>query len=102
MAAFAFSIPFDALAYPLSRGLYATHDTLRQVVASFAGLAVVVAVTQAFVGSAGLLAIPLGYTAGVIAKDVLLAMFLAPRVRQVGRAARPDREVRPESAVSEP
>jgi hypothetical protein len=40
VAAFAFSIPFDALAYPLSRGLYATHDTLRQVVASFAGLAV--------------------------------------------------------------
>jgi len=102
VAAFAFSIPFDALAYPLSRGLYATHDTLRQVVASFAGLVVVVAVTQAFVGSEGLLAIPLGYTAGVIAKDVLLAMFLAPRVRRVGRATRPDRETRPESAVSEP
>ena len=44
VAAFALSIPFDALAYPLSRGLYATHDTLRQVVASFAGLAVVVIV----------------------------------------------------------
>ena len=42
VAAFALSIPFDALAYPLSRGLYATHDTLRQVIASFAGLAVVV------------------------------------------------------------
>ncbi len=43
VAAFALSVPFDALAYPLSRGLYATHDTLRQVVASFAGLGVVVA-----------------------------------------------------------
>ena len=28
VAAFALSIPFDALAYPLSRGLYATHNTL--------------------------------------------------------------------------
>ncbi len=46
VAAFALSIPFDALAYPLSRGLYATHDTLRQVIASFAGLAVVVLVTR--------------------------------------------------------
>jgi peptidoglycan biosynthesis protein MviN/MurJ (putative lipid II flippase) len=96
VAAFALSIPFDALSYPLSRGLYATHDTLRQVVASFAGLAVVVLVTQAFVGSEGLLAIPLGYTAGVIAKDVLLAIFLAPRVRRVGRA------IPPGPAVSEP
>jgi hypothetical protein len=42
VAAFALSVPFDALAYPLSRGLYATHDTLRQVLASFAGLGAVV------------------------------------------------------------
>ena len=40
VAAFALSVPFDALAYPLSRGLYATHDTIRQVVASFAGFGV--------------------------------------------------------------
>jgi hypothetical protein len=57
VAAFAFSIPFDPLAYPLSRDLYATHDTIRQVAASFAGLAVVVVVTQAFVGTEGLAAV---------------------------------------------
>ena len=51
VAAFALSIPFDALAYPLSRGLYATHDTIRQVAGSFFGLAVVVVTTQALVGS---------------------------------------------------
>ena len=45
VAAFALSVPFDALAYPLSRGLYATHDTLRQVIASFAGLGAVVVAT---------------------------------------------------------
>ncbi len=46
VAAFALSVPFDALAYPLSRGLYATHDTIRQVAASFVGLGVVVVASQ--------------------------------------------------------
>ena len=46
VAAFALSVPFDALAYPLSRGLYATHDTLRQVIASFAGFGAVVVATR--------------------------------------------------------
>ena len=71
MAAFALSIPFDALAYPLSRGLYATHDTIRQVAASFAGLGVVVVASQLLVGPrSGILAIPLGYAIGMAAKDV--------------------------------
>ncbi|MEO8570278.1 MAG: lipid II flippase MurJ [Chloroflexota bacterium] len=82
VAVFALSIPFDALAYPLSRGLYATHDTIRQVVASFAGLGTVVVVTQALVPSMAVLAIPLGYTAGMIVKDVLLAVLLARRLRR--------------------
>ena len=64
VAAFAISIPFDALAYPLSRGLYATHDTIRQVIASFVGLVAVVAVSQILVAR-GILAIPLGYAAGM-------------------------------------
>jgi putative peptidoglycan lipid II flippase len=84
VAAFALSVPFDALAYPLSRGLYATHDTLRQVVASFAGLAVVIVASRALVPSVGILAIPLGYAAGMIVKDILLAVFLVPRVRRIG------------------
>ena len=84
VAAFALSVPFDALAYPLSRGLYATHDTLRQVVASFAGLGAVVLATTLLVPEFGILAIPLGYAAGVIVKDILLALFLAPRVRRIG------------------
>ena len=100
VAAFAFSIPFDALAYPLSRGLYATHDTLRQVVSSFAGLGVVVLVTQALVGTDGLLAIPLGYAAGMLAKDVLLATFLVRRVGRIGTGTSPDGTR--EAAVSAP
>ena len=84
VAAFALSVPFDALAYPLSRGLYATHDTLRQVIASFAGLGAVVLATTLLVPEFGILGIPLGYAAGVILKDILLALFLAPRVRRIG------------------
>jgi putative peptidoglycan lipid II flippase len=84
VAAFALSVPFDALAYPLSRGLYATHDTLRQVIASFAGLGAVVGATTLLAPEFGILGIPLGYAAGVIAKDILLALFLAPRVRRIG------------------
>ena len=85
VAAFALSVPFDALAYPLSRGLYATHDTIRQVVASFAGFGTILAVSTALAPAVGLLAVPLGYAAGVALKDALLLAFLLPRVRAIGR-----------------
>jgi Na+-driven multidrug efflux pump len=80
VAAFALSVPFDALAYPLSRGLYATHDTIRQAASSFVALGVVVAVSSVLVGPLGILAIPLGYTAGMAVKDALLAFFLFRRL----------------------
>ncbi|MEJ7748714.1 MAG: lipid II flippase MurJ, partial [Candidatus Limnocylindrales bacterium] len=81
VAAFALSVPFDALTYPLSRALYATHDTIRQVIASFAGFGIVLIVSTAIAPSIGLLAVPVGYAAGVAVKAVLLAIFLLPRVR---------------------
>ncbi len=86
VSAFAISIPFDALAYPLSRGLYATHDTARQVVASFIGLVTVVVATTLLVGPLDIIAIPLGYATGMAVKDVLLAFFLIGRIRGIGRA----------------
>ena len=87
VAAFALSVPFDALAYPLSRGLYATHDTVRQAASSFVGLGVVVAVSSLLVGPAGILAIPLSYAAGMAAKDAFLAWFLFRRLRSADDAA---------------
>jgi peptidoglycan biosynthesis protein MviN/MurJ (putative lipid II flippase) len=86
VAAFALSVPFDALAYPLSRGLYATHDTIRQVIASFAGFGTVLVASSALATPIGLLAIPLGYALGMAVKDTLLVVFLVPRVRSIGRA----------------
>jgi putative peptidoglycan lipid II flippase len=84
VAAFALSVPFDALAYPLSRGLYATHDTIRQVAASFAGFGVVLATSAALAAPLGLVAIPVGYAIGMAVKDVLLGLFLVRRVRAIG------------------
>jgi peptidoglycan biosynthesis protein MviN/MurJ (putative lipid II flippase) len=85
--AFALSVPFDALAYPLSRGLYATHDTKRQVAASFAGFGVILVVSTLIAPTVGILAIPLGYAAGVAVKTALLVAFLIPRARSIGRTA---------------
>jgi putative peptidoglycan lipid II flippase len=87
VAAFAISVPFDALAYPLSRGLYATHDTIRQVGASFAGFGTVLVASSALAPTLGLLAIPLGYAVGMAVKDVLLAVFLARRMRGLSQSA---------------
>lgn len=90
VAAFALSVPLDALAYPLSRGLYATHDTIRQVIASFAGFGTVLAASSALAPALDLLAIPLGYAVGMAVKDALLVAFLVPRVRAIGRDRPPE------------
>jgi putative peptidoglycan lipid II flippase len=87
LAAFAISIPLDSLTYPLSRGLYATHNTLLQVIASVAGFATIIAVAQALAPVSGILSIPLAYAAGSAVKVVLLVVFLARRLRGIERAA---------------
>lgn len=85
LSAFALSIPFDSLSYPLSRALYATHNTVLQVIASFGGLATIVAVASSLAPGLGIVAIPLGYAAGSAVKVALLLVFLLPRVRGIGR-----------------
>ena len=83
LAAFAVSVPFDALAHPLARAMYATHNTVLQVVASLASLAAIVVVANALVGSAGIVAIPLAFAAGSAVKVALLGIFLVPRIRRI-------------------
>lgn len=85
VAAFALSVPFDALAYPLSRGLYATHDTIRQVAASFAGFGVVVVTAATLAPNLSLVAVPLGYALGMAVKCALLATLLERRLRALER-----------------
>jgi len=89
LAAFAVSVPLDGLTYPLSRGLYATHNTVLQVIASIAGLVTIVAVSQALAGPLGIFAIPAAYAAGSGVKVALLAVFLTWRLRRVEAAGGP-------------
>lgn len=84
LTAYALSIPFDSLAYPLSRALYATHNTVLQVVASVAGFATIIAAGSLLAGPVGILAIPFAAAAGGAVKVGLLALFLAPRLRRIG------------------
>jgi putative peptidoglycan lipid II flippase len=86
LVAFAISIPIDSLSYPLSRALYATHNTIFQVAASVVGLATLVLVSQALQPALGIFAIPVAYAAGGTAKLVVLAIALIPRVRGIGRS----------------
>ena len=91
----AISIPLDSLTYPLSRALYATHNTILQVVASIASFATIV-VTALLLGPfVGIYSIPLGYAAGTALKVALLGIFLVARMRRLAWRPRED-------AVSEP
>jgi putative peptidoglycan lipid II flippase len=80
LALFAISIPLDSLAYPLSRALYASHNTALQVIASIAGFGAIVAVAWLLSGPFGIAAIPVGYVAGTAAKAALLGAFVRRRL----------------------
>jgi len=84
LTAYALAIPLDSLSYPLSRALYATHNTILQVIASIAGFGTIVAVGLALAGPVGIVAIPLAAAAGGAVKVALLTLFLVPRVRRIG------------------
>jgi putative peptidoglycan lipid II flippase len=85
LAAFAISIPLDSLTYPLGKALYATHNTILQVIASVAAFVVIVAVSQALAPTIGIMSIPAAYAAGTGVKAGLLAVFVAWRLRTVER-----------------
>jgi putative peptidoglycan lipid II flippase len=87
LAAFALSVPFDSLSYPLSRALYATHNTVLQVIASFVGLGIVVVAALGLTPALGVVGIPFAYAAGMAVKVALLTVFLVPRVRRIGSDA---------------
>ena len=84
LAVFAISIPIDSLSYPLSRAMYATHNTVYQVLASIAGLATLLVLAELLVPSLGVFAIPLAYAGAGAAKLIVLTVFLIPRVRRIG------------------
>jgi putative peptidoglycan lipid II flippase len=109
LVAFAISIPIDGLSYPLSRALYATHNTIWQVAGSVVGLAVLVAGAQVTVPSLGASGIAVAYAAGGAAKIVVLLVGLRRRLgaaSAASAAAAPDPvdepPIRPEVSPPEP
>jgi putative peptidoglycan lipid II flippase len=86
LVAFAISIPIDGLAYPLSRAMYATHNTVFQVLASVAGLASLIVLAAILRPGLGVYAIPAAYAGAGLVKLVVLAAFLVPRIRRIGPA----------------
>ncbi|HET6380156.1 MAG TPA: lipid II flippase MurJ [candidate division Zixibacteria bacterium] len=82
LSVFALAIPFESLTHLLSRAIYATRHTLLQVLASLLALVVTVVATLALLPSAGLTAIPLGFTIGQVVKVGLLSLALAVRLRR--------------------
>ena len=84
LAAFAISIPFESLTHLLSRAIYATRHTLLQVLASLAGLGIIVIATLLLRAPLGIVAIPIGFAIGQAAKVALLGLALAVRLRGFG------------------
>jgi peptidoglycan biosynthesis protein MviN/MurJ (putative lipid II flippase) len=82
LAAFAVAVPFDALSHLLARAVYATHNTILPVFASVIGFAVTVGATLALVEPLGVVAIPLGFSAGTAVKAVLLGVAVLVRLRR--------------------
>ncbi len=84
LAAFALSIPLESLTHLLARAFYATHNTLIPVLASVAGLVVIVTSGEILSPALGITAIPIAFTAGSLTKVVALAALVRPRVRAIG------------------
>ena len=89
LSVFAISIPFESLGHLYSRAIYATHHTLLQVVASLVGFGVTIVATLAAVDALGIVAIPLGFSAGSAVRFVLLvAVLAAARAADAGPSGR--------------
>ncbi len=82
LAVFCLAIPLESLTFPLSRAIFATHDTVLQVGASLVGLGVIVVTCLALLGPLGVLAIPLSFAIGSATKVVLLSIALVWRMRR--------------------
>jgi len=95
IGAFALSIPLESLTHLLSRAIFATHNTILPVIASISGLIVTVATVELLVPTRGVVALPLGFTAGQGVKVLILAAAAIIRTRTVRAPLEPAGEVSP-------
>ena len=83
LGAFCLSVPLESLTYPLARAIYATRNTVLPVSASLVGLAVTVVCTLALEGALGLVAVPVGFAIGSLAKLSVLLVALRLRLDRI-------------------
>jgi putative peptidoglycan lipid II flippase len=86
LGAFALSVPLEAVTHLLSRALYSTSNTILPVMASVIGLVVTVLTVNLLLDEHGIVALPLGFAAGLAAKVMVSVVALAFRLRTVGTA----------------
>jgi putative peptidoglycan lipid II flippase len=79
----ALAIPFESVTHLLSRAIFATRNTILQVVSSAASFAVIVIAANALTPTLGIVAIPLAFAIGMAAKVAFLAVALVPRVHGI-------------------
>lgn len=84
LSAFALSVPLEAATHLLARAIYSTRNTIIPVTASVAALIVTVTAVDALLDEHGVVALPIGFAAGLAVKVAVLAVGLAFRVRSVG------------------
>ena len=84
LGAFALSVPLEAATHLLSRAIYSTRNTILPVIASVVGLGVTVLAVNALLNDQGVLALPLGFAAGLAAKVAVLGIAIVFRLGRVG------------------
>jgi putative peptidoglycan lipid II flippase len=82
LSIFAIAVPLESLTLLLSRAIYATRHTLMQVAATLLAFATTIGVTVLLAPRLEILAIPVGFTAGMAVKALLLALVLAWRLQR--------------------
>ncbi len=86
LGAFALSVPLEAMTHLLSRALYSTNNTILPVIASVTALVVTVVTVNLLLDEQGVVALPLGFAAGLGAKVGVSGVALVFRLRTVGTA----------------
>lgn len=83
LTAYAISIPFESVNHLLLRAFYATRHTITPAIFSVGNGLLAIVVSWALAPKVGVLAIPIGFTAGQVVQMIGLGLLLPRRVNKV-------------------
>jgi putative peptidoglycan lipid II flippase len=87
------AIPFESVSHLLSRAIFATRNTILQVLASVGGYVVVIVAANVLTDRIGIAGVALAFAIGMAAKAGLLTLALIVRIRTIGRDVGGEAEV---------